>query len=318
MKFDIVVGNPPYKGEGDPLYLRIIKTIYKNSLNVNGIISMIHPTSIVENKFEGSSNYENLKKTYGDLKVNNFFYSKKMRDIFSGVEIVTGIGIFQYSKNGSHTLFDDELKITRFGYDYLKDIEIIKITDTKPMVGNGDSIRFVHSFYESERKKVIDSTDYRYYVLLQYHRGNTDKKTGVHKWSWATLMDEDKLKVFTAIPYDKRLSVICSDDFRYCVEMIKWLNTDFVMFIVNHFKSNLANGKNLYTHIPQPPLSGDFSDNSLCDYFNLSGEQMEYIHNKVKEFGHKVHLKCTEQELMKRIEDINGKPSYEVEADEDE
>ena len=50
MKFDICVGNPPYMGKGDPLYMQITKAAYDTVLDKNGVMCMINPTGIVDNK----------------------------------------------------------------------------------------------------------------------------------------------------------------------------------------------------------------------------------------------------------------------------
>ena len=50
MKFDYILGNPPYQGKGDPLYMRITKAAYDTVLDENGVMCMINPTGIVDKK----------------------------------------------------------------------------------------------------------------------------------------------------------------------------------------------------------------------------------------------------------------------------
>ena len=77
------------------------------------------------------------------------------------------------------------------------------------------------------------------------------------------------------------------NDRNAAINLIKWLNTDFVNFLVMYYKSAPSNSAVLFQNIPQPPTYGDFSDKTLMDKFGLTSEQMEHIHKSMIEFGFK-------------------------------
>ena len=94
MKFQICIGNPPYQGKSDPLYMQITKAAYDTVLDGNGVMCMINPTALIDNKYEGSTFYEGLKTKYKDVKVLDFVYEKGLMGVFTSVEVGNDLGIF--------------------------------------------------------------------------------------------------------------------------------------------------------------------------------------------------------------------------------
>ena len=92
MKFDICVGNPPYQGKGNPLYMRITKSIYDNNMDKNSVMCMINPTALVDNKYmeKDDKNYDRYK----DLKLVDFYYDPSIRGTFTSADIGNDVAIF--------------------------------------------------------------------------------------------------------------------------------------------------------------------------------------------------------------------------------
>ncbi len=302
MKFDISVGNPPFGGDGNPLFMKIIRIIYDDYLTDKGIIRMVHPTTLVDNKF-GLDVYSE----YEYLKLISFDFSKELRDMFSGANIGNGIGIFTYGKDGRNSLFDDEIRSIRYGSDYYKDKEIIE-----KILSNCDSDKtirynpkYVHISGNKESKVNELNDTYNLFVSFARNRGNIDKKTGGLKWDWTTLQSYNYLKVLNKLD-DICQNVVPVNNKKEGVDYIKWCVTDFVNYIVLYFKNNMSNNPALFECIPQPIPSGDFSDESIMKHFGLSKEQMSYIHGKVKNYGWKAHYNCSEEEMLQKIEEMNS------------
>lgn len=302
MKFDMVIGNPPYGGRGKPLFMKVIKIIYDNYLSDCGIIRMIHPTTLVDNKF----NLE-VYNEYADLKVISFEFSNELRDIFNDANIGNGIGIFTYGKSGQNSLFDDELKSIRYGDVYYKDKEIVEKILSKCQGGTIGDFRKCEYIDDKNKKSGVDelNSKHNFFVSFARNRGHIDEKTFGLKWDWTSLQAEDSLKVLNELKHIGQ-NVLLVDSKEEGIKYIKWSVTDIVNYIVLFFKNNLSNNPVLFKCIPQPIPSGDFSDESIMKHFDLSKEQMTHIHNKVKEYGWKVHYNCSEELLLKKIEEMNS------------
>lgn len=304
MKFDIVVGNPPYVGKGDPLYMKIANVIFKTNLTEKGILSLIHPTALVENKYDGNTSYENLKNKYKDIKVQEFYYDASLRDKF-GAMIGNGIGIFTYAKDGQYSLFDDYLKRIRFA-DYDKDKVIIEALKDKKKISEYDNDAFFgfHGTKEDIKKYVDTHSKDSFYVVMAYNRGHIDEKTGGHIWDWTTLQSEEYLVVQNELPYIA-LNAVEFKTKEEAVKFLQWTMTDFISFVVLYYKYFMTNNPSLFEKLPQPPVSGDFSDEALCLEFGLEKEQMDYIHRRVTDFGWKKYFKKEEAELLHLISEKN-------------
>ena len=310
MKFDICVGNPPYQGNGDPLYMQITKAAYDTVLDENGVMCMINPTALVDNKFEGDTSYDSLKKEYGDLKLLDFYYKEGMRGVFTSASIGNDIAIFTYGKKGALSIFDDEVKKRRFGEDYSFDKDIINIIQKHQLVDLKTSGNFyaITEGKADKRKPKIKAIPTGYYCMASVHRGHTDDNTGGHKWDWVTLLNSDNFKANTEI-VNKQWNIFRFDNKQDCVRFIKWVNTDFVQYVVNFYKYSLKNPQILLSRLPQPPTSGDFSDESLMKEFGLTEDQMKHIHKKMKDYGWKTRdlvKDHKESSLLQFIDDLNN------------
>ena len=334
MKFDLTVMNPPYAGKGDPLFMRIAKAFYDNCLKDDGRLVSINPTSVTDNTYDTVS-AEHQKK-YGSMRVDDFVYRPDLRTAFNA-SIGTGICITIFSKSGKYNLWSDFVKERRFGqknWDMRKSIVVEKVNTklgcgkvvdgavpTKSIasfMGFGKWTKDIKDIDENsseEAKKLWDEYMDRFnsygskfngknVVVLAYNRGHV-AAVGEHKWDWATLQSDEYLKVQTHLPNMSQFNIPFETKSE-AVNLIKWLNTDFIMYVVSHYKTQMTNNMILFKLLPQPPaLDGNYSDEVLMKHFNLNREEMDWIHSEMKDFGWKVNLKKTESELMAHIDEIN-------------
>ena len=289
MKFDLIVMNPPYDGEGDPLYMRITKALYDNCLNDLGKMISINPTGVVDTLYSDAK-----MKIYSDsLLLEDFDFDDRLRNAFSA-DIKSGIGIFTYSKYGKHRLDSDWVRSIRFGektWQMRKQI----IKKVGHFIGNGKGLTDITNFGMSNKNIVI----------INQHTGSKDLVTGKYKYDWPVLHSNQYLIVQTKLPEKPHFAIgfPVKED---AISFLKWINTDFVMFFVMTYKKHIRNTKTILALIPQSPiLDGNYSDEVLMKHFNLTQEEMDWIHFEMKDFGWKVNLKKTESELMAYIDEIN-------------
>ena len=324
MKFSCILGNPPYMGKGNPLYMQITNALYDNNMDKNSVMCMIHPTALVDNKYmeKDDKNYDRYK----DLKLVDFYYDPSIRGTFTSADIGNDVAIFTYRKDGKMSIFDDDVKEIRFK-GHKKDKRIIDLVSGKSMIGDKS---FGYFGYHGSPKDLIEhrnkhNVNGHNYVCMAYNRGNVDVKTGGHKWDWTTLMNSLCFVVQKSLPETAINAVDFGDDRDKAVKLIQWVNTDFIMFIVDYYKYAMANQPVLFKHLPQPPASGDYSDESICEAFGLEMSDMEYIHKKMENYGWKtkhnedlasdynkvgyklpsVKLDGTDKTLLKFIEELN-------------
>ena len=290
-KFGLIVTNPPYGG------------------------------TTMDNTYGKASDYSaSLIEKYGNLKVEDVVYDDAFRMSFGNATINSGLGIFTYSKKATHNLFDDFIREKRFGkrnWDMRKSIIGKSVFTNKRISGDDEfgweGIQNFNGVVISKPKprgeeiaRIQNELGYdKNIVVMPFIAGSVNKKTGNHNFDWCAvqtkrcLLIQKKLENLAQffIPYDDKLSA---------KNLIKWLNTDFVMYIVNHYKKNVTNSVVLFKLIPQPPaLDGNYSDEVLMKHFNLTQEEMDWIHSEMKDFGWKVNLGKTESELMAYIDEIN-------------
>lgn len=312
-KFDMVIMNPPYAGKGDPLFMKIAKVVYDNCLTKDGKVVSINPTSVVDNTYDGVDDHSKaLKEKYVDtMKVESFEYSPEMRTSFDA-DIGTEICVVTYSKNGEHTLHDDWVRGKRFGDEKWKMRKNIIAKVNKYIKGNGsiydmDGYVNINDANESVRKNTLTKVDCsnKFISILGYNRGHVSA-VGGRKWDWTTLQSDDYLRLKDKYTSDIRnygVGFVYQTD---GLNFIKWTCTDIVCFIINHYKTQMANNEILFKLLPCPPsTNGDYSDEVLMKHFNLTKEEMDWIHSEMKDFGWKVNKGMTESELMNHIEEIN-------------
>lgn len=314
MTFQVIVGNPPFKGGVNPLYMKITKSIYTHNMNKDSVMCMIHPTALVDNNFEGNPTYLSQKDKYGDLKLMEFYYDPKIRGTFVSAEIGNDIGVFIYGFGGKYSVFDEDIKKIRYGKEnYEKSKSIIdKIRlSGKKFIGEYPSYKHI------EPRGTEYKSPESIYTIMSHFRGNTDKKNGGILWDWPTLMKTGYFIPYNRIPkLDASNSVDFGNNYDDAVNLIKWVNTDFIEFIVLFYKNAQANLSQLFDRLPQPIKSGDFSDNSIMSEFGLSEEDMEFIHTKMRDFGWKTKDN-NEMEIALRKEKITKIPTIKLNGTQD-
>lgn len=316
MKFNLTVMNPPYEGEGTPLFMEIAKIFYMNCRTPDGKVVSVNPTSITDSVYDGiEKNSRANRENYGCMKVEKYRYNPKWTFSFGDASIGNGICITTYSELGTHTLWDDYVRGIRFGevnWAMRKTIiekvrSVLGAIDKKGICKNSiAAIKEFKSCSSGNEHKIaeINKSVLANVVILSYNRGNMGNSDS-RAWDWVTLQSPDYLKILSKAPVMRQYVVSFSSK-QDARNFIKWTCTDLVGFIVKHYKSNISNALAMFGNIPLPPaLDGNYSDEVLMKYFGLTQNEMDWIHQEMKNFGWKVSLNKTESQLMDYIDEIN-------------
>ena len=273
MEFGVIVGNPPYRGHWDPEYMGVAKAAYDRCLAAGGLMVLITPTSVVDNMLSGDPHFERLYGKYSYMALSRLEYCGAMSDVFPDIDYEGGVGIFVYSRGGAFGLFSDRVREAICGEGWRRDRDIIgKIAGAAtPHIGE-NLFQIQHPGRDVVPKGM--------YCLCSLHRGHYGK------WDWTTLMTARNLVCRTEVP-ERQWNVFVFPDRGSCVRFIKWLNTDFVQFVVKFYKHSSKNPRTLLERIPLPPEDGGFSDGSLMVAFGLSEAEMAHIHGSMEGYGWK-------------------------------
>jgi site-specific DNA-methyltransferase (adenine-specific) len=294
MKFDVVVGNPPYQDGRDKLfYQKFVNRAYEMSADVVAMITPAGWTSIADLKTSFCKNiinsgilvYKRLKETaFRNVQVSTvYFISSKStksdsvllsalndsisiprRDIpYFPVETVAGISIIEkirlHSNHGLHSksgnVWRNEVKIV----DSVSGIKCIFSAGKK----NED---FDWAYVDPEtvlgnygKHKVIVSHVTQYGILgnLKYASPEYGVAAACH-----------------SIPVENE------DEGR---NLISYLETKFVKFIVRTLKGSVkSNSHSLFAAIPHLGFSRPWADSELYAHFGLTQEEIDYIEATVK------------------------------------
>ncbi|WP_206215325.1 Eco57I restriction-modification methylase domain-containing protein [Desulfovibrio sp. ZJ200] len=312
MKFDVIIGNPPYqlsdggaKASAKPIYQKFIGNSKK--LNPN-YLSMIIPSRW----FSGGKGLDEFRDSMlNDACIKTIIDYTDSKECFDTVDIAGGICYFLRDKNynGKCTI-----KNITNGKIQISERNINEFNVFIRYAEAANIIRKVRSFSEptmntqvSSRKPFglntsitpIENGD----LLLRYNKGigkySSDKisigKDLIKKWKTiisyvsydhAGKADRDGARKVMSVIEVLPPNSVCSetylvagsyDDEISAIHLKNYLKTKFVRFLVAQVALSQHITKNCFSFVPIQNLNQDINDIKLYQKYNLSQSEIEFI-----------------------------------------
>lgn len=259
-KFDVIVGNPPYEGQGNPLYLQILEKVNVN----NNRVIWLCPTQWVKN-YKDSKYLDNLKKN----TCSNLVFHEFIGNPFEGALTANEIGIFVFGEGNKENY--ENIRLERF-------------LNAKLAKSIWDKFEKFNNIGEYTRKEF----NKKFYVYASEVRGNQDLKTNKPKWDWTTLFGEEQRVNFYTKKPNGHWHFWNFATINECKNFVASTETDILMFA--HYIGKVHNKNNEIT-ISLIPWLGDYThewtEAEIAKKLKLTKEEVEYIYQEMANFGWK-------------------------------
>lgn len=325
MKFDVIIGNPPYQlsdggsGTGNsalPLYDKFVL----NAIKLNPrFVSMIIPSRW----YAGGRGLDDFRKEMLENKhLKTLVDYPKSRDCFDGVDIAGGVCYFLWDKQyngeceitningGEKTTLTRQLNEFPIFIRYNKAIEIIRKVYKKNLKFYSDT-KFTsnpfgcRSFVRGEDKPFSNS------IALLTSAGDTyikladiDKnKEQISKYKVCfgkinpdrggvngnatnyNVINKPFICPPNKIVSETYLMIETFDSLEEAECLIKYIKTKFARFLVFMSLSSMNITNNNLMFVPRLPLDFEYSDANLYEYFGLNQNEIAFIEGMIKEMN---------------------------------
>lgn len=318
MKFDVIIGNPPYQlndgGAGasaKPLYHLFVNQSKK--LNPSYLI-MIIPSRW----FTGGKGLDSFRKNMlNDKRIKELHDYHNASDCFPGVEIKGGVCYFLWDKNynGDTTIFTHEKDkvVSHMKRSLIED-------ESDIFIRYNEAIPILHKikeFKEDSFNKKISSrkpfglptnfSDFSNHKKKGYIKIYANKSSGytsinniirnnvwINKWKLYVPKaigsgegDKDQVKPIIGAP-----GTACTETYLVfgpynnkaeALNVKSYINTKFFHFLLTLKKNTQDATSKVYEFIPKQDFSKSWSDDELYRKYKLNKNEIDYIENSVRE-----------------------------------
>jgi hypothetical protein len=311
MKFDVVVGNPPYqeidknwrsKGAGKNLWSRFV---YKANelLRQNGYLSFIHPSSWMSPSSSSSKDENILTDIF--LKYNMFYLEvETAKRFFPKVGSTFSWYVIQKStekQNNLQTIVTCDYNQQRYVSNIiLEDIQFLPTLICKESLSimkktvfsNNDKMTFIRicSLHSQNSKKNLSKIKDEIFSYKVRHTGaqilwTNTPVSSIHNQKKVTVSGPGYLSPLyddgECSTTEHSLSVVVSDKIEGDI-IIRLLESKLYRFILQICKWSGFNHPKVLNSLPRPKdLTSCFTDKDIYDYFGLTEEEISLIESTV-------------------------------------
>ncbi len=272
MKFDVIVGNPPYQGKAE-----LHQKFFNKSVELlidGGTVAFIQPATPYFNKKENiragaAVMIENVKKYQSGVKIVN-------GSIFENANFNTDLAITKLTKK-----LNDSGKLRSYENQsgvIFADIDVTSL----------NMIEMLPTVYQSLTKKAFSMIKRN--GSLQ-DRITEDKKTiklhiarirgNVGKNDFFTFISGDSAqwKVGANVEYGIKINHKSEVG-----PLIAYMKSHIARFFLSIYKFNANNHMGEFRSVPQVPFDREWNDSLLCEYFKITKEEYEEIRRCIPDY----------------------------------
>jgi len=317
MKFDVIIGNPPYhlsdggqKASATPIYHRFISQAKK--LNPR-FMSFVIPARW----FSGGRGLDSFRdEMLKDNRIRRIVDYTDSEDCFPGVDIAGGICYFLWNRdergkcevttihNGSTQTISRELDEYPIFIRHSQALSVIekvtaretrfysqKVSSQKPFglrtyvkpTDTGDiTLRYNGGTGPFWRKDVTQSTDWidKWKVIMSYltydHAGRADKDGKRRVFSTMEILPP------AAVCTETYLVVDALSSKQEAENLLKYLQTMFVRFLVAQTTSTQHIAKSNFVFVPIQDFSKPWTDGKLFEKYGLTIDETDFIESMIR------------------------------------
>ena len=292
MKFDAVVGNPPYQlGKDKTFYQKFISQAFE----LAPVVAMITPSGWVSFSGKGKSFFNKV------VNAGITHYKFLGNSAFKGVQILTVYFICNRNKSGNNVVVNDQTVnmpvITHLPSGSTGITAIIKkvklLGDQNPLVAKIgslyrkdaiDDVNGIRCIFSSGRQ----DKDYDWkYVSAGHATNGKVVGLGLHKVIFSGFTSIGKLGPTKYAPPKYGCAAQCLyvivNNKQEAEHLIKYLNSKLFRVCLMEMKSSVCStSRRMLTTYPMLDLTKEWSDADLYKHFNLTQDEIDYVEINAK------------------------------------
>jgi site-specific DNA-methyltransferase (adenine-specific) len=323
MKFDVIIGNPPYQlmvnketKQSIPLYHRFI--VIAKELDPK-YVSMIVPSRWFAGGI-GLDDFRNQMKS--ENKIRTIIDYKNEKECFSGVDVAGGVNYFLWDRdyNGPCTITNvsSENRVTEtrsldeFSFIVRDNLAVdiihkILSRNERMLSDGGCSVQTPYGFlstFEGDKEKKLDS-DCRLLTSKgwQFVRRESVLKSKTNIDSWKPFISKlscehagtpDKNGMYRVISKNGILApgeicnqsylTVCPQDSEKGAEnVLRYLRTKIVRFLVQSTLIGMNISQNNFQFVPWQDFSKQWKDEDLIKKYNITDGEFEYVCSVIRD-----------------------------------